>query len=145
MARGEQPEFVQYALKTKFAKRAVNIVSYALASAIVATSMALWPASTKDIVARLNLVPERAVTVSDRNHKADRLATSFEQRWSTIPAPAAQARGTKGERQSPQAGRGMEKVPFSCELAFSRTISNGNLSTRCIAAIGANTRLATAE
>jgi hypothetical protein len=105
-------------------------------------AMAYWPASAGDILVRLNLVPGRlaAAAVPDGTHKSDRLAISFEQRWSAVPTRAAQI-GSKSKHDPPRA----ERIPFSCELAFSRIISKGNFSTRCIAAIGADARLAAAE
>jgi hypothetical protein len=124
-----------------------EIAGYVLASAVVAMAMAYWPASAGDILIRLDLVPGRlaAAAVPDRTHKSDRLAISFEQRWSAVPARAAEVRDSKSGRESPRAERRIEKIPFRCELAFSRIISKGNFSTRCIAAIGADARLAAAE
>jgi hypothetical protein len=43
-----------------------------------------------------------------------------------------------------RAERRIEKITFSCELAFSRIISKGNFSTRCVAVIGTDSRLAAA-
>jgi hypothetical protein len=126
----------------------MNIASYVLASAIVAMAMAYWPASAGDILARLNLVPGRlaAATVPDRTHKSDRLVIAYEQRWSAPPAQAAGIHDNKGRREPPPRGETrIEKIPFSCELAFSRIISKGNFSTRCIAAIDTDVRLATVE
>jgi hypothetical protein len=147
MRRNGKPQSARHGLQTKFAKKAVNIAGYVLASAIVAMAMAYWPASAGDILIRLDLVPGRlaAAAVPDRTHKSDRLAISFEQRWSAVPARAAEVRDSKSGRESPRAERRIEKIPFSCELAFSRIISKGNFSTRCIAAIGADARLAAAE
>lgn len=123
------------------------MVGYGLASAIAATAMAYGPASAGDILVRLNLVPGQvaAAAVPDRTHKSDRLALSFEQRWSAVPAQAAAVRDNKIRREPPRAAARIEKIPFSCELAFSRTISEGNFSTRCIAAVDANTKLAAAQ
>ncbi len=132
--------------QTKFAGKLVNIIGYVLASAIIAMAMAYWPASAGDILERLNLVPGRvaAAAVPDRTHKSDRLVISFEQRWSAVPARAAEIRDIKSRRDPPRGETHIEKVPFSCELAFNRTISTGNFSTRCIAAIGTNSTLAAA-
>ena len=71
-------------------------------------------------------------------------------RWPTrsrrySPARAAEIRDNNGRREPPRGETRIEKVPFSCELAFSRIISKGNFSTRCIAAIDADVRVATAE
>jgi hypothetical protein len=121
-----------------FAKKAVNIVGYVLASAIVAMAMAYWPASAGDILVRLNLVPVRSAAVPDRTDKSDRLV-SFEQRWIAVAPAIAQG------RVKPQTDTRSEKIPFSCELAFSRIISKGNFSTRCVAAVRAGARLAAVE
>jgi hypothetical protein len=147
MRRSGKPQSARHGLQTKFAKKAANIAGYVLASAIVAMAMAYGPASAGDILVRLNLVPGglAAAAVPDRTHKSDRLAISFEQRWSAVPTRAAEVRDGKSGRESPRAERRIEKIPFSCELAFSRIISKGNFSTRCIAAIGADARLAAAE
>lgn len=119
------------------------MAGYLLASAIAAMALAYGPAAAGDILARLNPVSGRlaAATVPDRTHKSDRLAISFEQRWSAVPARAAEIRANKARRE-PRGETRIEKIPFSCELAFSRIISKGNFSTRCIAAISADTRLA---
>lgn len=145
MRRSGTPQSARHRLQTKFAKKAGNIAGYVLASAIVAMAMAYWPTSAGDILVRLNLVPGRlaATAVPDRTHKSDRLAMSFEQQWSAVPARAAEVR--KSGRESPRAERRIEKIPFSCELAFSRIISKGNFSTRCIAALGTDARLAEAK
>jgi hypothetical protein len=147
MRRSGKPQSARPGLQTKFAKKAGNIAGYVLASAIVAMAMAYWPTSAGDILVRLNLVPGRlaATAVPDRTHKSDRLAMSFEQQWSAVPARAAEVRDSKSGRESPRAERRIEKIPFSCELAFSRIISKGNFSTRCIAALGTDARLAAAE
>ena len=110
---------------------------YVLGSAIVALAMAYWPASSGDMLAKFNLLPGHlasAVDLPNRAHKSDPLGISFEQRWIAVPPAAAQGRG------KPQTDTRMEKIPFSCELAFSRIISKGNFSTRCIAAIGTDAR-----
>ncbi len=146
MRRNGRPQSVPRP-QTKFAKNVTNIVSYVLASAVVAMAMANWPASAGAILENLNLVPARvaAAAMPDRTHKSDRVAISFEQRWSAVPALAAEIRDNKGRRQPQRGETRIEKIPFSCELAFSRTISKGNFSTRCIAAVGTDARLAAAE
>lgn len=146
MRRSGKPQSARPGLQTKFAKKAGNIAGYVLASAIVAMAMAYWPTSAGDILVRLNLVPGRlaATAVPDRTHKSDRLALSFAQRWSAVPERAAEILGSKSKHEPPRAETRIEKIPFSCELAFSRIISKGNFSTRCIAAIGADARLAAA-
>jgi len=145
MRRSRRSQSAPHGLQTRFAKKAVNIAGYVLV--IVAMPMAYWPASAGDILVGLNLVPGRlaAAALPDRTHKSDRLAISFEQRWSAVPMRAAGVRDSKSERESPSAERRIEKIPFSCELAFSRIISKGNFSTRCIATIGTDTRLAATE
>ena len=57
----------------------------------------------------------------------------FEQRWSAVPAQSNPIRGDSGQRTQPQAEPRIEKIPFSCELAFSRLVMKGNFSTRCMA------------
>lgn len=138
MNRNRKPPSVRQNAHAKFAEKAVRIVSSVLASAIVATAMAYWPASAGDLLEKFNLVPGQAATVAvpDRTHKSDRLAISFEQRWSAVPARAAEISANKSRRDPPRGETRIEKVPFSCELAFSRIIRTGNFSTRCVAAIG---------
>ncbi len=103
------------------------MAGYVLASAIAAMALAYGPAAAGDILTRLNLVPGRlaAATVPDRTHKSDRLAISFEQRWSAVPARAAEIRDNKARREPPRGETRIEKIPFSCELAFSRITSKG--------------------
>jgi hypothetical protein len=145
MRRSGKPPSVRHRPQTKLTKKAVSMVGYVLASAIVAMVMAYWPASVEDILVRLNVFTGRlaAAAVPDRSHKSDRLPLSFEQQRSA--EPVAQTLGSKNEHEPPRAEGRIEKIPFSCELAFSRIISKGNFSTRCIAAIATNTRLAAAE
>jgi hypothetical protein len=147
MRRSGKPQSVRHSPQKKFAKNAASMVAYVLASAIVAMGMAYWPASAGDILTRLNLIPGRpaAEATPDRTHKSDQLALSFEQRWSAVPGRAAKILASKSAHEPPRAERRIEKIPFSCELAFSRIISKGNFSTRCIAAIGTDARLAAAE
>ncbi len=147
MRSSGKPPSVRHSPQTKSAEKVVNIIGYVLASAIIAIAMAYWPASAGDILARLNLVPGRlaAATVADRTHKSDRLVIAFEQRWSAAPARAHEIRDNKGRREPPRGETRIEKIRFSCELAFSRIISKGNFSTRCIAVISTDVRLATAE
>src|SRR5271166_206812 len=97
MRRSGKPQSARHGLQTKFAKKAANIAGYVLASAIVAMAMAYWPASAGDILVRLNLVPGRlaAAAVPDRTRKSDRLAISFEQRWSAVTTRATEVRDSK--------------------------------------------------
>ncbi len=147
MRRSGKPQSVPPRPQTKFAKKVVSMIGYVLAGAIVAMAMANWPASPGDILVRLNLVPGRvaAAAVPDRTHKSDRLAISFEQRWSAALARAAEIRDNKSRHEPPRGETRIEKIPFSCELVFSRIISKRNFSTRCIAASGTGARLAIAE
>jgi hypothetical protein len=108
-------------------------------SAIAAFLLAYWPASAGDILAKLNIVPTHLTSASDipdRTHKADRLPMiTFEQRWSAVPAIANRIRSDSSEHKQPQAEGRIERIPFGCELAFSRLIVRGNFSTRCIARV----------
>jgi hypothetical protein len=114
-------------------KRPPNTITYAIASGMIASLLAYWPSSAADVPTRLNIIPARHTTASDNGgatHKADRLAISFEQRWSAVPMRSPELRG---ERKQPRAEVPVETVPFSCELAFSRLVKKGNFSTRCVA------------
>jgi hypothetical protein len=53
--------------------------------------------------------------------------------------PTAERNGKRNERE-PLAGGPIEKLPFNCELAFSRLVQKGNFSTRCIAGIDSSER-----
>jgi hypothetical protein len=114
-------------------------VSYTIVSAIIAFCMAYWPASAGNILTKINVLPVYltfASDVSNRIHKADRLSgVSFEERWSAVPTPSAVIGGDKNRREAPRAESRIEKIPFSCELAFSRLVRKGNFSTRCIAGL----------
>jgi hypothetical protein len=100
--------------------------------------MAYWPASG-NILAKFNIVSTHLTSASDipdRTHKADRLAAiTFEHRWSAVPTIANRIRSDSSEHKQPQAERRIEKIPFSCELAFSRLVAKGNFSTRCMARV----------
>jgi hypothetical protein len=125
--------------KASFYKKALIAISYATACAIVALAMAHWPASAGNILTKINVLPVHltfASDVSNRIHKADRLfGVSFEERWSAVPTPSAVIGGDKNRREAPRAESRIEKIPFSCELAFSRLVRKGNFSTRCIAGL----------
>lgn len=115
-------------------------LSYIVLSGFVALLLAYWPSAASDVLAKLSIVrAELTAQIPDRAHKADRLPQvspgrlSFEQRWGALPAQSNPVRSDSGQRQQPQAARGTEKIPFSCELAFSRLVTTGNFSTRCIA------------
>ncbi len=111
-------------------------LSYIVLSGFVALLLAYWPAAASDVLAKLNIVPAKltsTVQIPDRAHKADRLPqVSFEQRWNAVQPQSNSVRDS-GQHQQPQAARGTEKIPFSCELAFSRLVTKGNFSTRCMA------------
>jgi hypothetical protein len=128
------------------AKKTMNSVGYVLASAIIAMATAHWAAAAANILTP-NLVPGglAAAAVPDRTHKSGRLVISFEQRWSRVPAPAAEVRDGNNGRETPRVERRIEKIPFSCELAFSRIISKGNFSTRCIAYSDVSLKLAVVD
>jgi hypothetical protein len=118
-----------------FYKRSLGAIAYVLVSAIVAFLLAYWPASAGDILAKLKVVPTHLTSVvPDRTHKADRLpGISFDQRWSAVPAASSRIRSDNGQQKQPRVEGRIEKIPFSCELAFSRIITKGNFSTRCVA------------
>jgi hypothetical protein len=120
-------------------KRSLGAISYIVIAAIAAFLLAYWPTSAGDILAKLNIVPTHLTSASelpDRTHKADRLLViSFEQRWSAVPATVNRIRSYGSDHQQPEAQSRIEKIPFSCELAFSRIISKGNFSTRCMARV----------
>ena len=112
-------------------------ISYAAISAGLAFLLAYWPASAGDILTKLNIVPQYVASVSalpDRIREADRFSgISFEQRWSAVPGLPSGVRSDNNQHKKPQAEGRTEKIPFSCELAFSRLITKGNFSTRCVA------------
>jgi hypothetical protein len=101
--------------------------------------MAYWPASAGNILTKLNTLPAHLTSVSNAStliHKADRRPdVSFEERWSAIPTPSAVIAGDKNRHEAPRAERRIERIPFSCELAFSRLVTKGNFSTRCMASL----------
>jgi hypothetical protein len=112
------------------------------ASAIVALGMAYWPAAAGSVLGKRNITPVYLTSASDipnRIHKTDRFSgISFQERWSAVPARAAETPGNKSQHEPPQAERRVEKIPFGCEPAFSRLVTKGNFSTRCIAGIGSS-------
>jgi hypothetical protein len=122
--------------RANFYKKALTVVSYTTACAIVALAMAYWPASAGNILTKLNVLPAHLTSASDvsnRIHKADRLSgMSFGERWRAVPTPSAVIGGDRNRREAPRA-ESRERIPFSCELAFSRLVTKGNFSTRCIA------------
>jgi hypothetical protein len=122
--------------RTSFYKKTLIVVSYVTACAIVALGMTYWPASAGNILTKLNVLPAHLTDASNRIHKADRLSgVSFEERWAAAPTPSAVSGGDKNRRDTPRAERRIERIPFSCELAFSRLMTKGNFSTRCIAGL----------
>jgi hypothetical protein len=126
-------------LLASFYKKTLIIVSYTTACAVVALAMAYWPASAGNILTKLNVLSAHlssASDVSNRIHKADRLSgVSFEKSWRAVPTPSAVIGGDKSRRETPQAERHIEKIPFGCDSAFSRLVTKGNFSTRCIAGL----------
>ncbi len=122
--------------RPSYYKHTLMAVSYAVGSAIVA--LCIWPVSAGDILANVH-VPSFLTSASDVSnliHKADQLSrVSFEERWSAVPAPTAEPAEKKNRPEPPRAESRIEKIPFSCELAFSRIVTKGNFSTRCIAGL----------
>jgi hypothetical protein len=131
--------FVAAGSRTRFCKTSLAAISYAIAGGIVALLLAYWPVSAGNILAKLRISQADQITTSqilDRTHKTSQLyVMPFEQRWSAVPAQSHSIRGDSGQRQQPQAERRIEKIPFSCELAFSRLVTKGNFNTRCMARI----------
>ncbi len=114
-------------------------VSYTTVAAIIAFCMAYWPASAGNILTKLNVLPAHLTSASDvsnRIYKADRPSSvSFEERWSAVPALTVEPADKNNRHEPPRAEGRVEKIPFSCELAFSRLVRKGNFSTRCIAGL----------
>ena len=125
--------------RTSFYKKTLIVVSYATACAIVVLGMAYWPASAGNILAKLNVLPAHLTSASDisnRIQKVDQISgVSFKERWSAVPTPSAVIGGRENPREAPRGDRRIERIPFSCELAFSRVVTKGNFSTRCIAGL----------
>jgi len=127
-----------------------SLASYAMAGAIIAFCTTYWPASAGNILTKLNMASKQATPVSDvftQPDKADGLpGISFEERWNAMPAQqAAKHRDRQSQHEPAQGSERAEKIPFSCEMAFSRLITEGNFSTRCIAGLGNFTKVAAAE
>ena len=121
--------------RPSYYKNALMAVSYAVGSAIVA--LCIWPASAGHIQAKFNVPAFLTFTsdVSNRIHNENRvIGISFQDRWSAVPAPTVESAG-KNNRREPRAESRIEKIPFGCELAFSRLVTKGNFSTRCIASV----------
>jgi hypothetical protein len=128
-ARSRKPE-----RQPSCCKNALTGIGYALGSIIVA--LCIWPASAGYIVTKFN-GPTFATFTSDLANqisKENRLTRiSFQDRWSAVPAPATEP-AEKNNGREPREG-GVEEIPFSCELAYSRLVRQGNFSTRCVANI----------
>jgi hypothetical protein len=94
--------------------RKSSVVSYVVFSACVAFLLAYWPASARDILATLNIVPQYVAfesAVPDRTHKADRLSgISFEQRWNVIPMLSSRDRGDNSQHRKPLTERRIESA-----------------------------------
>ena len=121
-------------------------VSYTIVSAIAAFCVVCLPVSAENSLTKLNVTPTPLISVSDvaRIQKADRLSgISFKERWNAVPAPSTGAR-KQSQRETSWAKTHIEKIPFSCELAFSRLVKMGNFSTRCIATADTSIKLAAA-
>jgi len=115
-------------------RNALTTICRAVGSTIVA--LCIWPGFYGDIMAIFNapLLVTSTSSVSNQIYKENPLAqTSFHDRWSAASAPVVAPTAEKNEHE-PQEG-GVEKIPFSCELAFSRVIREGNFNTRCFAGI----------
>lgn len=118
-------------------KKALTFVSNATAWAVVALGLVYWATSAGNLLMKLNVFPMNtsASEVSNRVHKVDRPSSlSFAERWSAVPRPSAVVGGDKNQGEAPRAEK-RESIPFSCELAFSRVVTTGNFSTRCIAGL----------
>jgi hypothetical protein len=128
-ARSRKPE-----PQPSYCKNVLTGIGYVLGSTIVA--LCIWPASAGDIVAKFK-APAVATFTSDLLNqiaKENRFTQiSFQDRWSAVPASVTEP-ADKNSRHEPREG-GVENIPFSCELAFSRLVRQGNFSTRCVASI----------
>jgi hypothetical protein len=123
-----------------FWKKALTLTSYAAAGAIIAFWTAYMPASAGNILTKLNISAKDLVPVFDASGQGDKSeqfrGATFDERWDAVPAPqGAQSGDRKSEHETPRTGEHAEKIPFSCELAFSRLVTRGNFSTRCIASL----------
>ena len=129
-----------------FWKKALALTSYAAAGAVIAFWTAYWPASAGNVLTKLSITSKGLTPVSDASGQVDKAeqfrGATFEERWDAIPAPqGAKSAERKSEHEAPQSGERAEKIPFSCEMAFSRLVTHGNFSTRCIASLDAPTIL----
>jgi hypothetical protein len=123
-----------------FWRKTLSLTSYAAAGAIIAFWTAYWPASAGNILTKLSMSSKDLMPVSDASGQIDKAeqfhGATFEERWDTMPAPQGIRGGErKSEHEAPQSGERAEKIPFSCEMAFSRLVTHGNFSTRCIASL----------
>jgi hypothetical protein len=123
-----------------FWRKALTLTSYAAAGAIIAFWTAYWPASAGNILTKLSITSNDLMPVSDASsqvYKTERLpAATFEERWDALPSShGAKSAVRASEHEAPQSGERAEKIPFSCEMAFSRLVTHGNFSTRCIASL----------
>ena len=129
-----------------FWKKALTLTSYAAAGAVIAFWTAYWPASAGNILTKLSITSTDLIPISDASgqvYKAERFpAATFDERWDALPSPQGAKSGQReSEREAPQSGERAEKIPFSCEMAFSRLVTHGNFSTRCIASLDTLTTL----
>jgi len=107
---------------------------------LVAAIIALWMAYLPTVAGSiLNVLPQHLTaapyTINSLN-KGNRLAlVRFGDRWSAVETSS----------KSQNVSVSTKRIPDGCESAFSRLVTVGNFSTRCVAAATALTRLAIAE
>lgn len=120
-------------------------VAYMTVGAIVAFCMVYWSASAGDL--KSHVTPTQLTSASDvanRIHKTDRLyVISFAERWSAVPR-ASTGTQEQSQRETARGEKHIEKIPFSCEFAFSRLVKAGNFNTRCMATADPSIKLAAA-
>jgi len=125
--------FSKHEQRASYYKNALMAVSCAVGGAIIA--LCIGPAPAGDILTKVNTPSFLTSTsyASNRIHEEKRVTEfSFQERWRAFPALTAEP----ANRREPSRAEGRaEKIPFSCELAFSRLVRKGNFSTRCIAGL----------
>jgi hypothetical protein len=122
--------------------------SYTIVSAFAAFCVVCLPTSAENSLMKSNETPTALTSVSDvanRIQKANRPSgIPFEARWNAVLAPSTGTRNDQSQYETPWAETHIEKIPFSCELAFSRLVKTGNFSTRCVATAETSRKLAAA-